>query len=306
MTILLIISFMIFGAGKADKQLSIKTDSDNGLYKIRDVALVGDKIYLLDSGNGRVVIFSDKGRLLDTFSDMGEGEGELYNPSTMCIMNNGELWITDTDNGRVSVFKNRKFIRNIKIKSIDSPCDIIDMGSGVVVNNTTLKKKSELVALLDYSGNLLKYIKGGVSVSPKVDTFWNANSLIKLSDKSFLMGFKFYNILKKVEFGKNIKTLDMKDFYPHHKKKVKEGVFIPGGYCSTAFCKGPGNSVLIVKCDYKLKRCRKVLEFDIDRMRVKKETIFQSENSIRRLRYYEDRKILALVFGNDQVELYRY
>lgn len=304
--LLLIMALMVSGAGKAEKLLSIKSDDINGLYKVRDIALMDNRVYLLDSGNGRVVIFSDKGKMLGSFADIGEEAGKLYRPSTMCFTNSGELWIADTDNGRISVFRNKKFMRTVQVGKIDSPSDLIQLGNYFIVSNTTLKKSSKLIAVLDSKGKHCKYIKGEISVSPGVDNFWNDSALVKLSDKDFIIGFRNYNVLKKISIDNNIKTIPMDRFYPHHKKFVKKGIVIPDGYCSTDFCKGPDNTVLIVTCNHKLRRCRKVIEFDYRNMKVIKETELKSKSSIRRLRYYEDRKILAVVFGNDHIELYRY
>jgi RHS repeat-associated protein len=70
-----------------------------------DVAIdaKGD-LWVLDSDNGRIEEFSDKGEYLRSVGTEGSGPGELLAPSAIAIDSKGDLWVADTGNSRVDEF----------------------------------------------------------------------------------------------------------------------------------------------------------------------------------------------------------
>ncbi len=75
-----------------------------------DVAIspVSNEIYVLDSGNDRVEYFSGSplhfGEYLGQFGVAGSNPGQLKEPKGIAVDSHGDVWVTDTGNGRVQVF----------------------------------------------------------------------------------------------------------------------------------------------------------------------------------------------------------
>ena len=90
-------------------------DSDVGYYTSfgteqlltypRDVAFDSDNnIYVTDSGNGRIQVFSEFGSTLRQIGEKGTNEGQLLHPNMITIDKDNLIYVTDLGNHRVSVF----------------------------------------------------------------------------------------------------------------------------------------------------------------------------------------------------------
>jgi sugar lactone lactonase YvrE len=62
------------------------------------------RIYLVDRNGGRVIILGPDGSYLGRLSAMGWKEGLLNYPSQICLNDNGEIFVADTNNSRVQIF----------------------------------------------------------------------------------------------------------------------------------------------------------------------------------------------------------
>jgi DNA-binding beta-propeller fold protein YncE len=67
-----------------------------------DVAVVGDKVYVVDSGNNRIQVFQPDGTFLKTFK-VGGGLG-LNWPSAIAVVQ-GEMFVADKNNHRILVLQ---------------------------------------------------------------------------------------------------------------------------------------------------------------------------------------------------------
>lgn len=81
----------------------IDVEDDNlAFYSPEDMAMdAQEKIYILDSGNHRIQIFSPKGKYLATFGRLGQGPGEFQHPFSIDIDSKGYLYILDRWNNRI-------------------------------------------------------------------------------------------------------------------------------------------------------------------------------------------------------------
>jgi DNA-binding beta-propeller fold protein YncE len=61
-----------------------------------------DRVYVADSGNGRIAVFNPFGKFLWSL-----GEGELVAPKGLEIDTSGLVWVGDAGSGRVAVFSTR-------------------------------------------------------------------------------------------------------------------------------------------------------------------------------------------------------
>jgi len=96
-----------------------------------DVATLGNKIYIVDGDNHRILVLNEKGKLLFAFGSKGNKKGQFFYPVGIFVANNGEIYVADTKNYRIQKFTaNGKHIKTInsisgkkKIKKV-RPVDI--------------------------------------------------------------------------------------------------------------------------------------------------------------------------------------
>ena len=61
-------------------------------------------VYVADSGNDRIQVFTASGKLLRKFGCFGKGEGELYWPVGVAVDSRGMVFVSESQNHRISVF----------------------------------------------------------------------------------------------------------------------------------------------------------------------------------------------------------
>jgi len=63
-------------------------------------------VYVTDSGNQRVQIFSSNGTFLSSFGENGEGDGQFSRPESITVDNSsGKVYVSDTSNNNVQIFE---------------------------------------------------------------------------------------------------------------------------------------------------------------------------------------------------------
>lgn len=63
------------------------------------------RIYLVDRNGGRILILGQDGSFLERQLEMGWKEGRLNYPGQICINEKGEVFVADTRNSRIQIFK---------------------------------------------------------------------------------------------------------------------------------------------------------------------------------------------------------
>jgi ABC-type Fe3+ transport system permease subunit/DNA-binding beta-propeller fold protein YncE len=63
-----------------------------------------DRLYVADSCNHRIQIFSREGKLLRTYGKAGSGPGELSYPYDICVDNDGRQYVCEFGNSRIQIF----------------------------------------------------------------------------------------------------------------------------------------------------------------------------------------------------------
>jgi DNA-binding beta-propeller fold protein YncE len=89
------------------------TGSGDGEFEYpSDIALDSQgNIYVVDSGNHRIQKFTSNGRFITKWGSnngdgtMGSGDGEFHNPYGIAVDSEGSVYISDTDNLRIQVFR---------------------------------------------------------------------------------------------------------------------------------------------------------------------------------------------------------
>ena len=74
------------------------------LYRPKGVAIDGDRIYIAESDNHRVSVFSTDGKFLKSFGCEGEAKAKFQVPHSIHVTKGGFILVADHDNDRIQVF----------------------------------------------------------------------------------------------------------------------------------------------------------------------------------------------------------
>lgn len=71
----------------------------------RDVAIgLGGRLYVVDGGNFRIVVFDNEGRYLQSFGSVGKQYGQFARPKEIAIDPEGNVYVVDTAFGNFQIF----------------------------------------------------------------------------------------------------------------------------------------------------------------------------------------------------------
>lgn len=132
-----------------------------------DLAIASDgTIYVVDTGNNRVLILGSDGLLkkeIGQFTDMSTGKTETFNnPMGIFVTGNKDMYVCDTDNGRILHFdSNGKHIRSIVFTTADTlPGDFIFKPTKIAVDTAG----RIFIVSQGFNNGLLEFTKDGVYV----------------------------------------------------------------------------------------------------------------------------------------------
>ena len=99
------------------------------------IAVTEDNVFVTDSDLHALFQFSKKDYKLVRRTDAkGRGEGQLDYPSGLCTDYNGDVYLTESHNDRVSVFYNDlNFLKHLFTQQLRSPLDVKVIPNSVVV-----------------------------------------------------------------------------------------------------------------------------------------------------------------------------
>lgn len=139
-------------------------------------------IYVVDSGNNRILVFDFDGKLQKAIGREGQGPAEFSRPSGLFIFEDGGLAVADHYNKRIQFFdKSGEFVKMISPKSVDV-ADLIFKddkiytiptfgSSGYSPDMRSKKETQPLVNVLDQEGNVMQNIS--------VDDFPESQSFLR-------------------------------------------------------------------------------------------------------------------------------
>ena len=124
------------------------------------IAVTEDNVFVTDSRLHALLQFGKKDyKLVRRTGTEGGGEGQLYNPRGLCIDYNGDVYVADCDNHRVSVFsKDLNVLKHLGTQQLKTPRDVKVTPNSVVV----LDNSPNCIHFFSRSGDLLRsYVTQG-------------------------------------------------------------------------------------------------------------------------------------------------
>ena len=98
-------------SGKRKATIGKHGESDLEFKYPYGIAISGDRVYVVDSGNHRVQSFTTSGKFLSKFGSCGSGTGQFLNPRHLSNDSDDRVYISDPENQRIQVFhSNGSFI----------------------------------------------------------------------------------------------------------------------------------------------------------------------------------------------------
>ncbi len=127
-------AFPIFRSATPTYEFSILGEGEDMLLKPMAVAVNKNAVYVTDTLNGRVQVFSPNGDLLFSFGSKGNAPGQFSFPYGIDIDSNGDIYVADTYNGGISIFnKEGNFQRYFALKTKD-----LTQPSGIMIKDNLL------------------------------------------------------------------------------------------------------------------------------------------------------------------------
>ncbi|MCO5214924.1 MAG: TIGR03663 family protein [Thermomicrobiales bacterium] len=80
------------------------TDQPGLFFGPRGIAVSENFIYVTDTGNERVQVFTKDGTFVKSFGGYGSDDGQFIEPTGIAIAPDGSIWVADSGNGRLQVF----------------------------------------------------------------------------------------------------------------------------------------------------------------------------------------------------------
>lgn len=115
---------------------------------------ISKDILILDQGNHSLFFFDEKGKYLKKIGGVGQGPGDLLKPFNMEIDDNGDIYILEGGNNRISIFNfNGEFINSLKVSRIflqDRSKFVINNEKNVVFN---LPQRKYYLTVFERDGN---------------------------------------------------------------------------------------------------------------------------------------------------------
>ena len=125
------------------------------------LVIIGEVLYVADSGNHRVQKFTLTGEYLGQFGTNGSNEGQFNSPYGVCTDGKGRVLVADHNNHRVQVFTaNGSFVSSI---SCNHPYDVVVDNTGNIHVTFHL---SNYVTVFSSDGKQLTTYGSGYTTSP--------------------------------------------------------------------------------------------------------------------------------------------
>ncbi len=127
------------------------------------ITVQDDFLYISHNGNGCIYKLTTEGKYVATIGSRGTGNGQLQTPRGLYISSDGELYVAERSNNRVSVFKtDGTFIRHIQ-GNMNGPWGVaMDTTRNIHVSNFN----SSVITVYNHEGQYLHQYGSGQFTNP--------------------------------------------------------------------------------------------------------------------------------------------
>ncbi|MGE0081136.1 MAG: tetratricopeptide repeat protein [Thiohalomonadaceae bacterium] len=140
------------------------SDTDGKFDTPADVYVRHDRIYVVDSGNRRVQIFSPQGLYLDKIAPVKNGPWRFDEPMAVAVDSRGRVFVADRDQGRVLVFDaDKRFLHSLDAGFKDLHDLDVDADDQLYVLGATARNGARVAVFRE---NTLAFMLGARSADP--------------------------------------------------------------------------------------------------------------------------------------------
>jgi DNA-binding beta-propeller fold protein YncE len=148
-----------------------------------DVASIGNKLYVVDGDNHRVLVLNLKGKYLFSFGTKGNKNGQFFFPVGIFVSKNGEIYVADTKNYRIQKFnakgKHIKTINSISGKKKIKKVRPVDITVNEKTKEIYVTTKHHVVVVYNQAGKKLREWGGN---GKQDGLFRYPGSIVNMSD----------------------------------------------------------------------------------------------------------------------------
>lgn len=143
-----------------DTMLAVSTfGGESTLYSPRTVRLdTKGNVYIMDTGNHRIVVFDANGEVTRQIGVIGSGPGEFYGPTDLALDSDGRIYVSDSGNRRIQILTNDGgFVQEIPVSHPVQHL-LLDSDGSILLKEDIINGSVNLMKRIALDGTTLQVI----------------------------------------------------------------------------------------------------------------------------------------------------
>ena len=181
----------------------LEPDDENYMLGLANGVLIDyeGNIYILDSINQSISIFSQNGKFITKFGNKGQGPGEFFRPELMDIDKSNNLYVLDPESFKIEIFNpSHKYLKRIVLRSFVGTFKVIEKDKIVTQYLSILRndnKNSPSLCLINSNGEVIKEF--GETFEPNDKRLKDAVNKVIINTDERKNIYVTYNRLNRIE-----------------------------------------------------------------------------------------------------------
>lgn len=168
-------------AGTPKLGMYFQGDMNNPLEKPMDVTKIGPYVYVSDTNHQQVQAFDSSGKVAFKFGKKGSGDGEFLFPYGITGDKNGNVYVADLYNGKISIFTSKgKFIKYFTYDN-NNPGSLTSPAGLRIYNNNLFVTDIKTNRVLEYSLSGKKLLE--LTTAANKEDILNAPNAVTIDDE---------------------------------------------------------------------------------------------------------------------------